>query len=137
MFQEIENIPFFPKPRGGLWASPSECGKSWADWCLQENFYTEVLREENSFKFKLTPEARVLKLKTIEDWRIIEDKIPGETKEIRGFTFKQYINYEELKKDYDAVEIFAGSDHELYWKFYGWDCDSIVILNKEVIVPLE
>ena len=35
----------------------------------------------------------------------------------------------------DAVEFNLSKDYELYWALYGWDCDSILILNPEIIIP--
>lgn len=47
------------------------------------------------------------------------------------------IDFEKLKSlGCDALEIFAGSNRTLYDLFYGWDCDSILILNKDVIIPV-
>jgi hypothetical protein len=43
------------------------------------------------------------------------------------------LDFEKLARDYDAVEILAGSNVDLYYAFYGWDCDSILIMNPYVI----
>lgn len=49
-------------------------------------------------------------------------------------TMWSMIDYEELATEYDALEVLISEDHELYFNLYGWDCDSIVIMNPEVII---
>ena len=44
--------------------------------------------------------------------------------------------FEKLAEIYDAVEVSISSDFDLYYKLYGWDCDSIVIMNPDVVVEL-
>lgn len=34
----------------------------------------------------------------------------------------------------DAIEVFISEDIELYDKLLGWDVDSILIMNPEIIV---
>ena len=45
----IKNQPYFPKPEGGLWASPVDAPFGWKEWCEREHFRKNS--EENSFKF--------------------------------------------------------------------------------------
>lgn len=44
-----------------------------------------------------------------------------------------------MNDGYDAVELIHGNNYgELHFSLFNtWDCDSIVILNKNVIVPIE
>jgi len=44
-----------------------------------------------------------------------------------------YLDFNKLKEEYDAIEVFISSDSRLYRALYGWDCDSILIMNKDVI----
>ena len=46
------------------------------------------------------------------------------------------LDFEKLAETYDAVEVSISSDFDLYYKLYGWDCDSIVIMNPDVVVEL-
>ena len=34
---------------------------------------------------------------------------------------------------YDAILVNISNDHNLYWALYGWDCDSLLVLNKDVV----
>lgn len=46
------------------------------------------------------------------------------------------LDFEEIKKEYDAIEVLISEDDQLYWDLYGWDCDSLLILNKDIIKEL-
>ena len=48
------------------------------------------------------------------------------------------LDFEQLLKNgIDAVQLslFIGN-YELYYKLYGWDCDSILIMNPDIIKPV-
>lgn len=42
----------------------------------------------------------------------------------------------------DAIELHLSEDESpdgmngLYWLLYGWDCDSILILNPKIVIPI-
>ena len=50
--------------------------------------------------------------------------------------FKVNLDFEKITENYDAIIINAGSDVLLYHMFYGWDVDSILVLNKDVVIPV-
>ena len=124
LFQEIKNVAFV-KPEGGLWASDVKAKYGWKEWTEDNNFMTEKYNKDNYFKFRLKDTAKVLKLEKPSD--LIN--LPKD-KELLKLRFYNCLDFEELKKQYDAIEIIID---KLYWDLYGWDCDSILILNKEVI----
>lgn len=43
------------------------------------------------------------------------------------------LDFEKLKEDYDAIEVLISKDSRLYWSLYSWDCDSLLVLNKDII----
>ena len=43
------------------------------------------------------------------------------------------LDFEKLSHKYDAIEVNISSDDELYYKLYGWDCDSILVMNPDVV----
>ena len=52
-------------------------------------------------------------------------------------------DFEEIMSlGYDAIdyrlsdEVGAFAFDSLYWCLYGWDCDSILILNKDIVIPI-
>lgn len=133
-FKPIVNCDHdWTKPRsGGLWASPVNAKWGWRQWCNSENFETERL--VNSFTFTLSPEARVCHVRTINDLR----KLPKRQHMIDSMYYT--IDFEKAMREYDAIELHLSEDvgdsweDSLYFKLYGWDCDSILIMNPEVIV---
>ena len=48
-----------------------------------------------------------------------------------------FIDFEKLaEQGWDAVEVKISNDMRLYWALYGWDCDSILIMNPDVVVEV-
>lgn len=130
LIQPIRNCEYFTKPWGGPWASPVDAPFGWKQWCEREEF--ALHRFVHSFTFTLSPEAKVLTI--------------GSTLDLHGLPHggnfgldlgMVCLDFEELlRRGYDAVELELSRDWELYWKLYGWDCDSIVILNPNIIVEV-
>lgn len=134
-FDTPRNLPFKNKPSGGFWASPVDAEYGWKQWNEDEHF--AECDEENSFKFRLRNCANVLYISSKED----VEKLP-----VQITSNDCYIvpDFEEIMREYDAIELCAGVEHSLvdyrdsvYYILYGWDCDSILILNPYVIVPIK
>ena len=97
-------------------------------------------RLKTHFRFLITPAAKVFHLYTSKDL----DRLPRRNDcfdYYRGFYY--YIDFEQMVKDgWDAIELHLSSndnnwcDGGLYWRLYGWDCDSILIMNPKIISPL-
>lgn len=132
-FVKTENRPYFCKPYGGLWASPVNAKFGWKEWC-QTNDDAE-LEEENSFRFTLAAGAKVWHIWSTDDAKRMpqqEDKLG---------TNMLCPDFERLVADgYDAVELHLseekgehGLTDGLYFLLYGWDCDSILVLNPDVV----
>lgn len=141
-FQEIKNS--FVKPTGGLWASQINTKFGWKDWCDEEQF--RVCTKENSFCFKLKDSTNVHKIFCPGDVFKLprNDNVCGLGKTeydfdsiSRPFPQSYDIDFEKcIKLGIDAIELCT-LKRGLYWILYGWDCESIIILNKDCIVPLE
>ena len=127
----------FNKPDGGLWASPEDAEFGWRAWCECEEFETERLKK--SFRFRLSPEARILELTPENVWAL-----PGDSVLRKRLGWMPYdrspfskvvgIDFAKLAEDYDVLECSISKYPALYRFLYGWDCDCILVLNKEVIV---
>lgn len=138
----IKNEPHWVKPGGGLWASRINASRGWKDWCESEDYnHTDFTK---SFQFTVKEGANIAVIKTVEDLM----KLPMQD----GCDYNEYkvvghywIDFEKcLELGIDAVEIcYYGDEYEdseywpLHYILYGWDCDSIVILNPDVVEPLE
>lgn len=136
--------PYLNKPTNCFWASDVKSLYGWKHFCMHTNYnhydipFNKNISEQNYFKFKLSNKANILELKTIEDFEnfknISDNKIylknPFDNENLITF------DYVKLLKDYDGLEINADSNFELKSLFGGWDCDSIVISNSNIIKPI-
>lgn len=148
-FDPIKNRYRFNKPSGGLWASPINAEDSWHDWCLFNNYKTDKL--ERSFKFKLADDAKVLYLNdviTVTDKRNrkyhlndsslsycirIHEPLPSDPFCPSIFASGINIDFQWLMMSrYDAIEVHMTDI--FYWDLYGWDVDSLLVMNPNCIV---
>lgn len=127
LWEEVQNVKFC-KPYGGLWASDINAKFGWKDWNKEEQYMK--CDENNSFKFKLKSKSKIYSVNSLEDL----NKLPLDTtisQEIHKISY--CLDFEKIKQTYDAIEVNISNDNRLYWRLYGWDCDSILILNKKCI----
>lgn len=132
-FIPIVNETVFVKPHGGMWASPCNSKFGWKEWCESENWRIERLLEH--FVFELKENSDVL---------IIDSNANLDALKSMGYCI-EYLNYASsdqyyldfeklLDKGWDAIEVHINS--EIYWSLYGWDCDSLLVLNPDCIVEI-
>lgn len=115
------------KPRGGLWASRTDAKYGWKQWNNESGFTT--CREDNAFMFKISDKANVLYINCVEDVHLL----PDQKVDLELTCFKT-VDFEQLMSDgIDAIELNLSNDQYLYNTLYGWDCDSILILNPNII----
>jgi hypothetical protein len=126
-FKPIENIGFV-KPRGGLWTSPIDSNWGWKDWCHAEDFRT--CKIGNSFTMVLKSDSKVLKIDSLDDLK----NIPF----IEHFKGISYPDFEKISESYDAIWLTENGQIETRFSspqhLYGWDCESVLILNPESIL---
>lgn len=130
-FNPIQNRYGMTKPYGGFWASSKDAEWGWKDWCEAEEF--RECKESNSFCFTLRDDSKVLTITNTEQLR----SIPQQNCE--GFLMLwKALDFETLESSgVDAVEVNLSADRNLYDELYGWDCDSILIINPEIIVSIK
>ncbi len=132
LFIEIKNESCFVKPIGGLWASRVNTRLGWKDWCEREHF--RACRKENSFQFKLKDNTKILQIKNVKDL----ERLPKiDVSWIIPSHSLIYLDFEKIAKEYDAIEVLISSDEQLYWDLYGWDCDSLLVMNPNCIKAIE
>jgi hypothetical protein len=124
-FNLIENQDFFNKPEGGLWASPVSSKYGWREWCNAENFKTSTLKTFFNFKIK----GKILIINYHRDlekltWRQVHNSI-------------LVIDFKEVSKTWDAIFLTEKGQREVRLthpkNLYGWDCESVLILNSNII----
>lgn len=140
LFTPISNREMFVKPHGGLWASPIDASWGWYDWCHSEKFCTDRLYE--SFTFTLSEKAKVIHIRSVADLeKLPEQKLSERFRDTIPWSWK-CVDFEKLLADgIDAVELHLSEENlsghsfmdGLYYRMYGWDCDSILIMNPDVV----
>jgi len=130
-FNKIENHRLYPKPKGGLWASNVNSKYGWKEYCSEYDI--DVLCDYSySFTFNLLDNARIINIHTVSDFNNIYKKYK------RADIEKEYnlkiLDYEMMAKDYDVIDFLLTNDNRLYSLMTYWDCDSILVLNPNVIV---
>lgn len=124
-FKEPKNVEYRNKPTGGLWASPVGAAFGWREWNDRELFCE--CNENNSFTFSLADNANILTIKSMED----VEKLPLQE---NSEQFIKFFDFEKMVSDkIDAILFLVSECRELYMTMYGWDCDCILILNKNII----
>ena len=131
------------KPKkAALWGTPIESDFGWKDWCEREDFDLDSLK--TYFDFKLRPGSKVLIIENEQDLDGLDEFIHHDEYAndighddlilmIFGYRRAEQVllNWEKLVSIVDAVEILY-NDFTCY-RFYGWDCDSICVLNPDAI----
>ena len=125
LFTPIINRRNSAKPSGGLWASATDAEYGWKNWCEDSDF--RKCENENSFIFTLSDNARVLCINNISD----TDNLPKTNGEFKLCTWV-CLDFEKLKEKYDAIDVKISGDG-IYFGLYTWDCDSILIMNPDII----
>ena len=125
-FDQVKNDLYASifKPIGGFWASPVDSENNWHNWCINNNFRIDELNK--SFVFTLLPNSRILSIHTMNDINNAirqQCRLPLHARSSRGIDFEGLIHL-----GYDAVEVYL-DDFDVWQYFYGWDVDSIFIMN--------
>ena len=132
----IKNEECWVKPIGGLWASRKNASFGWKDWCEVEEF--EDCEISNSFDFVMKDESKIAVISTLAQLKALP-----QIENPRYHSISYLIDFEEcVRRGVDAIELcWYGEEYRhvasdnLHFDLYGWDCDSIIVLNPEAIVP--
>lgn len=129
-FKPIKNESLFTKPIGRLWASKVDDNYGWKNLCKNNGFNIGELEEY--FTFTLKENARILEINNIKDL----EPLP-KCKKIDEFDFLNigwvFLDFEEIQKQYDAILVNI-NDSNLYYTLYGWDCNSLLVMNSDCVL---
>ena len=130
---------FANKPKGGLWGCR---GDEWKEWCEAEKFNLKNLKL--CVLWRLKKGTKIYRIKSEKDFIYLCENYENKL----GLT----IDYKQLAKDYDAVEVVGDIVYKLRFGtkrsnkrtrydcegfgLYSWDVPSICVLNPEKIVML-
>jgi len=129
-FQAIRNRNRFVKPTGGLWASPINCLYGWKEAA------TDMEIGDFETSFEITIEGNILVIDSFEDL----EKLPHITEELGPFAILEVPDFEALLLDgVQAIFLTEKGQNETRLttprNLYGWDCESVLVLDKECIKP--
>ena len=128
---------FLNKPYGCLYASPMDARLSWKNFCIDEKYNTDRLK--NYFKFNLDPRTTLI-ISTESDYirfyKNFKDVKASVNETIGSGTIYKLIDWNAVAKKYDAVVIYISN---FSWDFcfkntlYNWDVDTAVIFNANAV----
>lgn len=145
----ITNQPMFPKPNGGIWASPLEIHSdgTLSEWheFSNENNIRPYNKGAKYTTFELKKDAKVLMLQKVEDSLILNNYVQEQSETFPSFSMC-YVDWERVAAEYDAViisrAVITFSQHYSKLKgidkspsLYGWDVASALIFNINAIEP--
>jgi hypothetical protein len=125
VLQVIPQRDEFFKP-AGFWLSDDDCEPNWRSWCEAEDFHPHALTHVHDVVLKSN--ANVLYVKTAAG---IDDL----SKTYKNAEWRDWLNWEELRKDYDGLIISPyiwERRHYPLW-YYAWDCASGCIWEPRAI----
>ncbi len=131
-WNDIRNENYRNKPVGGLWTSPVDSKMSWFDWCEEADFSTG----DNSLSFEIDISgSKILQIDSIDDF----DEYKIYTHDEIGQVDNGSIDFEKIAEKYDCLFVTEKALKESIFTFteinlYGWDCETVVIMNKELIL---
>lgn len=119
---EIKNTSWV-KPKGGLWVSPVNSSYGWKDWCGDNEF--RECNECNSFKLKFKSDAKIIIIDCLDDLLCLPVQ----------YNFMDVVDFEFLARHCDALWLTDKGQSKTRFSdtlhLYGWDCESILIFNKD------
>ena len=135
-FNEVSSYPYWSKPFGGLWAEREGTEHGYKEYVLQSGLNANIKR---SFTFTLADNANVIYIETVDDIKnnfkyTMDEDEHDDNGMLNLFKGRYFIDFEDaIKNGIDAIEITNIGN--LYWPLFGWDCNCILVMNKEIIVP--
>jgi len=123
----------FIKPKGGLWCSPLDSNYGWKDWCQEESYgdikqQQRVIFDVDMSNFVVIDSAKDMKTKL--PW------IPVMDGYFRALDFEKIVH-----EGVDGIHLTEKGQWETRFThpewLYGWDCETILILNERCIKSIE
>lgn len=93
-----------------------------------------LLGGASSFSFMLRPDANVIRLRSVADVLDLVNMRPEFVAGPLQDNYKLCLDFERMVgSGVDALEV---SIKNLGQMFEGWDCDSLLVMNPDVVVPI-
>ena len=129
LFLPVKNSTWVKPIEGGLWTSPIDSTWGWKDWNNVEHY--EECDEEKSFIVEIKENSKILIIDSLSDL-LNAPLIPGLSKKV--------LNFEFIATKYDAIWLTVKGQRATHLSYptnlYGWDCETVLILNPECCEPV-
>lgn len=147
-FIPIKNRIGFVKPEGGLWASPYTPNKeyisAWHEWCVGEDFSSGLSNNAVIIDFK--EDIKFFVIDSQEDLMELFNIVGEAQDELTSIISSVWKvpNFEIAADIFDVIYLteegqwktrMPFKNHE--YSLYGWDCESILIMNFDCIEKWE
>lgn len=132
LFAPIQNRRWANKPLGGLWASDVNAAYGWKKFCKDAGFRIKKTNDRIRFFFELNTD-RILLIDSSEKACELPQRRKQESELGIEVTYPVLPDFETIATQYDAIDFRISSDPSLYRTLYSWDCDSILVMNPNVI----
>lgn len=141
-FIEPKNNIAFNKPIGGLWASPyienGDFRSAWHQWC---HFEMPHWIKKSGVIFQLKENSKVYIIDTLEDLKSLHSVGFEIATDIGGAYISKSLNFEKLSRFYDAIYLTHRGSYETRIgeiglngiNLYGWDVESLLVLNIDAV----
>jgi len=111
------------KPFGALWASPVDSGQGWAQWCRVAGYRLGSLATAISLDISL------------ENALVIDSQADLGRLDWRQDGLYRYPDWESMaNRGVDVVYLTSDGLDATRWELYGWDCESVVVLNSQAVI---
>ena len=129
--------PLQGKPNGGLWASPVDSDYGWKKWCQIQSFNLDKLSES----FEIGIKGNIYKIDNKRDLLDLPLVLPPRFQQMRVPTdYPLLFHVPDFKKilsdGIDAIHLTEKGEcctRLSEPNLYGWDCECVLILNKDCI----
>lgn len=128
-FEQVKNNAI-RKPDGGLWTSPAGSEWGWREWSMHNGYRLERL---DKF-FEVWIKGRIYKIDTVEDmlsmpWVAMDS----------SYAYLKSPDYEFMRSSgIDAIWLTVNGERGTRLSFphnlYGWDCETVYIMNPDIIL---
>lgn len=133
-FDPIRNIPYFDKPWGGLWASPVDAKFGWEEWCKCN---MENRLGDYNFAFVISDNANIVHIRNESDvYQLPILELSTHKDLFDGIFPVVIIDFEKcVELGIDGIRFHLDENYKLRHILRSWDCDCILILNKDIVIP--
>ena len=138
-FGTIRDRKWGTKPHGGLWTSPVDSTYGWGKWCKDNEFKARSLTCWFDVRFTGT----VLVIDGEEDLNLLPWPNKSTNNALLKFSFDiGSPSFASLVlSEIDAIHLTVEGEQETRYtmprNLYGWDCESVLVMNPASIAPIQ